>query len=170
MRANPAQLSLLLEGDLNELQLEIINAVVRMAKLMGLPKSVGEIYGLLYSSPEALPMDRIIELLKISLSSASMGLKTLRSLRAVKVAYIPGERRDFYTAEESFRKIISNFLKEEVSPHLESGKERLDIMSELLADVSDEEKSFYSSRVDRLQQLSKAANKLLPLVSHIIKI
>ena len=60
---------------LNPLQLEIIDAIVRMVNMLGMPKSVGQIYGLLYSSPEPLCMDHIMSVLKISLSGASQGLK-----------------------------------------------------------------------------------------------
>jgi DNA-binding transcriptional regulator GbsR (MarR family) len=154
---------------LNPLQLEIIDAIVRMVNMLDMPKSVGQIYGLLYSSPEPLCMDHIMSVLKISLSGASQGLKTLRSFRAIKTVMIPGDRRDFYSAEESFKKLFTKFLQEEMEPHFESAKERVQRMENLLKDMPEDEKGFYNGRVDRLRAVNKSANRLLPIVKALIK-
>ena len=70
-------------------------------------------------------MEDITRRLRISLGSASQGLKQLRAFRAVKTTYVPGHRRDFFVAETEFRKLVSGFVGEEVFPHLESAGERL---------------------------------------------
>jgi DNA-binding transcriptional ArsR family regulator len=57
-----------------------------VVQVAGVPKSVGQIYGLLYSSREPLSFSDIVERLEISKGSASQGLQLLRSLGAVKVA------------------------------------------------------------------------------------
>jgi hypothetical protein len=54
--------------------------------VFGVPKSVGQIYGLLYASPEPLSFSDIVERLEISKGSASQGLQFLRSLGAIKIA------------------------------------------------------------------------------------
>ena len=154
---------------LNPLQLEFIDAIVRMVNILGMPKSVGQIYGLLYSSPEPLCMDHIMSVLKISLSGASQGLKTLRSFRAIRTVMIPGDRRDFFEAEESFKKLFIKFLQEEMEPHFDSAKERIERMEDLLEEMPEEDKGFYNGRVDRLRAVNKAANRLLPIVRAMIK-
>ena len=63
------------------LEVEAIDFFVRMMSVMGLPRSVGEIYGLLYFSEIPLSMDDISRRLSISMGSTSQGLKTLRSLK-----------------------------------------------------------------------------------------
>jgi hypothetical protein len=55
-------------------------------QVFGVPKSVGQIYGLLYASPEPLSFSDIVERLEISKGSASQGLQLLRSLGAINVA------------------------------------------------------------------------------------
>ena len=76
------------------LEVESIDFFVRMMSILGLPRSVGEIYGLLYFNSKPLSMDLISSRLNISIGSASQGLKTLRALKAVRTTYIPGDRRD----------------------------------------------------------------------------
>ena len=54
---------------LSQLEAEVIEIFVRAAQLIGLPKSYGEIYGLLFLSAEPLSMDQIMRRLSISLGS-----------------------------------------------------------------------------------------------------
>lgn len=54
--------------------------------IFAVPRSVGQIYGLLYASAEPLSFSDIVERLEISKGSASQGLQWLRSLGAIKVA------------------------------------------------------------------------------------
>ena len=63
----------------------MIDVFVRAAGLIGLPRSIGEIYGLLFCSPKALSFDELVERLQISKGSVSQGLKVLRQLGAVKL-------------------------------------------------------------------------------------
>ena len=101
--------------------IESIDFFVRMMSILGLPRSVGEIYGLLYFSKDPTPMDQIAGKLGISIGSASQGLKTLRNLKAIKTAYVPGNRKDHFVAETEFRRLFSNFIKDEILPHLFPG-------------------------------------------------
>ncbi len=158
------------EGIPYTLEIESINFFVRLMSLLGLPRSVGEIYGLLYFSPEPLSMDQIATRLEISIGSASQGLKTLRSLKAVKTSYVPGNRRDHYVAESEFRRLFSTFLNDEILPHLESAKERIERMEEALPKVSEDEKSFYDIRIEKLRRLTKAGGRLLPALARLLKI
>ena len=44
--------------DARNLELESIDFFVRLMSMLGMPRSVGEIYGVLYFSKDSLPMDR----------------------------------------------------------------------------------------------------------------
>ena len=66
---------------LSPLEVEVIDLFVNAVKIVGIPKSVGEIYGLLFVAPEPLPLDALVEQLQISKGSASQGLRFLRNGR-----------------------------------------------------------------------------------------
>ena len=110
---------------LTVLETEVVDIFVRGVQVVGLPKSLGEIYGLLYASAEPLSMDSIMRKLRVSLGTASQGLKQLRGFRAVRTVYVPGQRKDFFEAETEFRKLAAGFFREEVFPQLENTGERL---------------------------------------------
>jgi len=153
-----------------DLEIESIDFFVRMMSLLGLPRSVGEIYGLLYFSPKALPMDQIAARLDISIGSTSQGLKTLRSIKAIRSAYIPGDRRDHYLAESEFRRLFSTFIKDEILPHLESAKDRISRMEKVLDSEPTEEKDFYKIRIEKLKRLTQASGRLLPALAKLLKL
>ena len=153
-----------------EITLESVDFFVRMMSIMGLPRSVGEIYGLLYFSENPLSMDQICKKLGISVGSASQGLKTLRNLKSIKTIYIPGERKDHFLAETEFRKLFSNFIKDEILPHLESASERIWRIENNLETVPPEKKEFYKIRVEKLKRLTKAGKRLLPALAGLLKL
>ena len=159
--------------DVNDsLELEGIGFFVRLMGMMGMPRSIGEIYGLLYFSEKPLPMDVIASRLGISIGSASQGLKTLRSLKAVRSTYVAGDRRDHYVAESEFRRLFSTFIRDEITPHLDSAKERIARMEEILAsaEIEDLDEEFYEIRIEKLKRLTKASSRLLPAMAGLLKL
>ena len=77
MPANIKSQNLRSETKENQLELESIDFFVRMMGILGMPRSVGEIYGLLYFSENPLSMDQIVQKLGMSLGSASQGLSLI---------------------------------------------------------------------------------------------
>ncbi len=115
-------------------------------------------------------MDQIVSRLGISIGSASQGLKTLRSLKAVRTSYVAGDRRDHYLAETEFRRLFSNFIKEEIMPHMESAKERIAKMEEALPVQDEKSAEFYNIRIEKLKRLTRAGGRLLPALAGLLKL
>src|SRR6266704_2978128 len=88
---------------LNPLETEIIDFFFQLSRLLGQPRSLAEIYGLLFISSRPLAMDDLIGRLQLSKGSASQGLKFLRNLGAVKMVYMPADRRVHYEAVAELR-------------------------------------------------------------------
>ena len=150
------------------LELESIDFFVRLMGILGLPRSVGEIYGLLYFSEIPLTMDVIRSRLEISIGSASQGLRTLKSLKAIRSTYVPGDRRDHYSAETEFKRLFSSFIKDEIMPHLESAKDRIHRMEKLLKQNKNYE-DFHQIRLEKLKKLTKTGSRLLPALAGLLK-
>ncbi len=103
----------------------LIDFFMQVAQFLGLPKSVGQIFGLLYASEHPLSLDDIAERLQISRGSASMGLNYLRRFDAVRTAFVVGDRREFYQAETDTQRIAKGFLADQVDPDVQAWGERL---------------------------------------------
>jgi DNA-binding transcriptional regulator GbsR (MarR family) len=146
---------------LTDFEVGVIDLFVGATRLVGLPKSVGEIYGLLYISPNPVCLDDLVARLQISKGSASQGLRFLRNLGAVKQIYVPGERRDHYVAQAELKKLVGGLLNEEIKPHVDAGSDRLNALEAMLKveDAGDQE--FYAERVKRLRNWQSRASKLI---------
>jgi len=151
------------------LEIESIDFFVRLMGILGMPRSVGEIYGLLYFSEKPLSMDKISSRLEISIGSASQGLRTLKSLKAVRSTYVAGDRRDHYLAETEFRRLFSTFIKDEIMPHLDSATDRISRMENSLSD-NEREDDFYLIRLEKLKILTKTSRRLLPALAGLLKL
>jgi DNA-binding transcriptional regulator GbsR (MarR family) len=157
------------DSGLRPVERETLEIFVRLAGLLRLPRSVGEIYGLLFLAPRPLVMDEIRDRLALSKGGTSMGLKALRSFGAVRIEYVPGDRREHYQAEIELRKLVAGFMRDQLEPHLRSGQERMDRMSSLLDEVPAEERPFLQERIRRLGNWQKRAKRSFPLLLKMIR-
>lgn len=155
---------------LSELEVEAIEMFINFLRLIGLPKSVGEIYGLLFVAPKPLAMDDIMERLNISLGAASQGLKLLRSFGAVRVVYERGERRDHYVADLELSRFATVFIKEELQPRMETARQRIERMEESLAELPREERRETEQRIERLKHWLDKGQKILPWLIRFMKL
>lgn len=158
-----------MQSTLLELEQEVIDIFVRMAGVLNLPRSVGELYGLLFISPEPLCINDCMKKLNISKGSTSQGLKILRSFGAVNTVYVPGDRRDYFQAETALRKIVTGFVNEEIRPHLENGRERMARLEKLSAEQEPDNQDFFAERIAHLKNWQKRAGLLLPFALNFIK-
>ncbi|WP_136059739.1 GbsR/MarR family transcriptional regulator [Pontiella sulfatireligans] len=153
---------------LSELEREVVALFVRMADVLNLPRSVGEIYGILFISKEPLCLDDCRIRLNISKGSTSQGLKILRTFGAIRTVYIQGDRKDYYTAETSLRKIASGFASEQIQPHVASAEDRIERIRELLAEETGDDRELLDEKIELLGNWQKKAGKTLPLVLKLI--
>lgn len=146
-----------------------IEVFVRASDLIGLPRSIGEIYGLLYCAVGPLTFDDLVERLKISKGSVSQGLKLLRQLGAVRLHYVAGSRKDHYEPELSMKRLVKGFVKDQFSPHLESGEQRLDQIEALIdGDLDPELRHHALDRLGTLRAWQLRTQKLIPIILAVL--
>ena len=150
-------------------EIAVIDLFLNAANSFGLPKSYGQIYGLLFCRDQPLAMDEVMELLQISKGSASQGLRALRQLGAVSSVFAPGDRRERYMAESRLRKLVGGFLREQADPHLEKGNARLKQIESLVYDLQDEDsRKRGARRYEILSGWHRQMSRLLPWVKMIV--
>lgn len=155
------------DSNLSDFQRECIDLFVHGAAAFALPKSFGEIYGLLFSTEKPLPMDEVVARLQISKGSASQGLRWLKDVGAVRSIYVEGDRRDHYVAEIELRRLASGFLREQVQPHLESGSERLRRLEQTTKVAENGERKFQQARATKLKNWFRFSNVVLPVLQKL---
>jgi DNA-binding transcriptional regulator GbsR (MarR family) len=111
-----------LQDHLPPLNREFVAHFGEMGSRWGINRTVGQIYALLFISPNALNADEIAETLEFSRSNVSMGLKELQAWRLVRLRHQPGDRREYFEAPadvwEIFRVLAEERRRREVEPTL----------------------------------------------------
>lgn len=148
----------------SEIETEIVHFFVNLAHALGLPKSHGEIFGILFCSPKPICFDDVITRTGISKGSASQGLKLLQKINAVRQVYVARDRRSFFEAELRMRHLLEGFLRQTVEPHLGNGADHI-ARIESLADENDNPlHPVLSDRIQSLRSWNEKASGLLPWV------
>ena len=100
-----------------------------MGSRWGINRTVGQIYALLYVSPDPLNAEQIVEALGVSRSNVSMGLKELQAWSLAIPKHIPNDRRDHFTTPDDVWQILRTLAEErkkrEVDPTLSVLRELL---------------------------------------------
>ena len=153
--------------EMDPLERQVVDVFVDGVRVLGLPKSIGEIYGLLFVSKDPLALDDLVKRLKISKGSASQGLRMLKSLGAVRE--IGGERRTHYEPAIELKRLVGGFIREQVRPHLESGKAKINRLAETTQEIEDlDHRRFLSERIERLETWMSSSGKVLPILQKIL--
>ncbi len=153
---------------------EFVETAGRLCQMLGLPRSTGQIYGLLYLSPRPLSLDDIAERLSISKASASTGTRQLASWQAVKEVWIPGDRRDHFEALGDLRELLRAGYRNFFQPKFEKSQRKLDVLIAALEQdhrdgaISAEDFSFCRERLGNLGKLQDRVDQILPLAEKFL--
>jgi DNA-binding transcriptional regulator GbsR (MarR family) len=153
---------------LDPVEVDVIHLFVQFSRALGQPRSVAEIYGLLFVSHQPLAMDTLIERLNLSKGSASQGLKYLQDLGAVRTVYIAGERRTHYEAVAELRNLAGRFLRQQVATHFEGSEARLDRIAVHAQKLSGEQRKHVHSRVKLLRSWERNGRRVVPFILKIL--
>ena len=158
------------QAGLDEMERRVIGVFVDGVKVLGLPPSIGELYGLLFISPVPLSLDGLVERLGVSKGSASQGLRALKQLGAVREVQGAGtDRRTYYEPAVELKRLVGGFIREQVRPHLESGRAKIARISEAAAEVEDPgRREFLEDRLDRLERWMKRGAVVLPMLQKLL--
>ncbi len=159
------------DQDLDSIERQVVAFFVDGVKVLGLPRSIGEIYGLLFVSRDPLSLDDLVRRLNISKGSASQGLRMLKSLGAVREADGNGgtERRTYYEPAVELKRLVGGFIREQIRPHLESGKSKIGRLAQAASQTEDpDHRRFLGDRIERLEQWMRSGSRVLPLLQKIL--
>lgn len=150
-------------------QQEMIAIVRTLAQTLGMPRSLGEIYGYLYASPEPRSMDEVRDALGLSLGSVSQGVRQLKSFKAVRGVEKVGERKEYLVAETELRRFVSGFLRESLLPEIEASARRLDALEPILQSPDCVNAEHYRHRFGKMRQWHQTARRWLRPLTLFVK-
>ncbi len=157
------------QSDLSEIESAAIAYFCDGVRVLGLPPSVGEIYGLLFISQQPLAQADFVARLKMSKGSASQGLNLLKALGALNEVEGPDARRTYFEANLNLKRLVGGFIRNQIRPHLRSGEAKMDGLLEIAERESDpEQKAFIQERLGKLERWSQRGQMVLPVLQRFL--
>lgn len=139
-------------------------------RVLGVPNSIGAIYGLLFSSAQPLCFADIVEKLEMSKGAVSQGLTFLRQTGAVKAVEVPGDRREFFEPELGLRRLASGLIQERVQPLAEETRVAVNRLRRQATEAAGAQRKFQLERIKQLETWHRQLGRILPVVQTILKI
>ena len=141
-----------------------------MGEKWGINRTIAQIHGLLYLSPEPLNAEEICETLSLARSTVSVGLRELESGGFIRVVHVLGDRTDRFEVKgdvyEMFRFIIDYRKRREVDPTLQMLRESMSELEASGVDVHTKEKmgemlSLFETSDSLYHQIQKVPTKTI---------
>jgi DNA-binding transcriptional regulator GbsR (MarR family) len=155
-----------MNDSLQEAKQHFIQGLSRISHFWGFPKAMGAIYGAIYLSPESVSLDELVTQVGVSKGAVSTNVRTLERLGMVHKQLQLGDRKDYYTAETDFWKIVRGVLRErekaEFDLALRTVGESLTMIKDVdAADVDGETAVFYQKRMENMQRFFNSLDNLV---------
>ena len=148
----------------------VVDFFVDAADLLGVPKSVAVLYGIVFASPQPLSFADIQVRGTLSKGSVSQGLRVLREMGAIQEVSAPVDRSELFTPDLEMRRLIQRFLEQRLEKQLAAGKSRLSALQRALPNLEKSHAETLRSRLKQLQSWHEKARALLPIARTFLKL
>lgn len=130
----------------------------------GINRTMAQIHALLLVSPGPLTQDDIMEELDISRGNTNMNIRELINWGLVERVLLPGERKEYFSAEKDIWKVVKQIVKERKKRELEPMLQLLDKLETVEGDKKDKQVKTFLDTVSSIKKLGKQADKTLDVM------
>jgi len=130
----------------------------------GINRTMAQIHALLLVNPDPLTQDDIMEELNISRGNTNMNIRELINWGLVERVILPGERKEFFSAEKDIWKVVKQIVKERKKRELEPMLQLLDKLEGVEGDKRDKHVKTFVDTVSSIKKLGKQADKTLDIM------
>jgi DNA-binding transcriptional regulator GbsR (MarR family) len=151
------------EEQFTQARAHFIQGMSRISSFWGFPKAMGAIYGAIYLSPNPLSLDEIVIQVGVTKGAVSTHVRQLERLSMVHKHLQLGDRKDYYTAETDFWKMIRTILQQREQNEFDKALNTVtESISMLEQSEEDPELSlFYRGRMKAMQSFFKTLDSLV---------
>jgi DNA-binding transcriptional regulator GbsR (MarR family) len=140
---------------LEQARVNFIEGMSRISNFWGFPKAMGAIYGAIYLSPSLISLDELVSQTGVSKGAVSTHVRHLERLGMVQKHFQLGDRKDYYSAETDFWKLVKNVLKEREKNEFARALDTVEESIRLVKDGDSEDPElagFYRERLETMQR------------------
>lgn len=130
----------------------------------GINRTMAQIHALLLVSPDPLSQDDLMEQLNVSRGNANMNIRELIDWGLVDRVIIPGERKEYFTAEKDIWKVATQIVKERKKRELNPMLKLLDQLENVEGDKKDKNVKQFTDTVNGIKRFGLQADKMLDVL------
>ena len=149
---------------LSEAKSQFISSWGAFGTHWGINRTMAQIHALLMISPDPLTQDDIMEELNISRGNVNMNTRELIDWGLVDRVLIPGERKEFFTAEKDIWKVATQIIKERKKRDLDPMLKLLSQLEKIEGNKKDKDVKQFIDTITGIRKFGGEADKMLDLV------
>ena len=130
----------------------------------GINRTMAQIHALLLVSADPMTQDDIMEELDISRGNTNKNIRELVNWGLVERVLLPGERKEFFSAEKDIWKVVKQIVKERKKRELEPMLQLLDKLENVDGDKRDKNVKTFVDTISSIKKLGHQADKALNVV------
>ena len=149
---------------LTEAKQQFISSWGAFGTQWGINRTMAQIHALLLVSPDPITQDDIMEQLSISRGNVNMNIRDLISWNLVERVILPGERKEYFTAEKDIWKVATQIIRERKKRELDPMLKLLGQLEEVDGDKKDKETKQFVEMIGSIKKLGNHADKVLDVL------
>ena len=149
---------------LTEAKQQFISSWGAFGSHWGINRTMAQIHALLLVNADPMTQDDIMEELNISRGNTNMNIRELINWGLVDRVIVPGERKEFFTAEKDMWKVVKLIVKERKKRELDPMLKLLDQLEGVEGDKRDKSIKTFIETITDIKRLGEQADKTLDLM------
>lgn len=130
----------------------------------GINRTMAQIHALLLVSADPLSQDDLMEQLNVSRGNANMNIRELIDWGLVDRIIIPGERKEYFSAEKDIWKVATQIVQERKKRELNPMLKLLENLEEVDGDKKDKHVKQFSDTIHGIKRFGLQADKMLDVL------
>ncbi len=149
---------------LSEAKQQFISSWGAFGTHWGINRTMAQIHALLLVTPDPVTQDEMMEQLNISRGNVNMNIRELIDWGLVERVLLPGERKEYFTAEKDIWKVATQIIKERKKRELDPMLKLLAQLEDVEGDKKDKEVKQFSDTISGIRKFGKQADKMLDVM------
>lgn len=149
---------------LSEAKQQFISSWGAFGTHWGINRTMAQIHALLLVTPDPVTQDEMMEQLNISRGNVNMNIRELIDWGLVERILLPGERKEYFTAEKDIWKVATQIIKERKKRELDPMLKLLAQLEDVDGDKKDKDVKQFTDTISGIRKFGKQADKMLEVM------
>lgn len=134
------------------------------ASQWGINRTMAQVHALLLIAEKPLSTDNIMTELNISRGNTNMNVRELIDWQLVHKAIIPGDRKEYFSAEKDIWKVATHIMQQRKKRELDPMVRLLDELSNVEGDKRNTEIKSFTDTVNNIKKFSVQVEKMMDMM------